>query len=51
MKFKLIKVSEKAHEELQRLSDKRKAESNPIRYQIDIVSDLIIKTAKKELKK
>jgi hypothetical protein len=50
MKFKLIKVSEKAHEELQRLSDKRKQNSEPIRSQIDIVSELIIKAAKKELK-
>lgn len=50
MKFKLIKVSEKAHEELQRLSDKRKSESNPIRSQIDIASDLIIKASKKEVK-
>ena len=50
MKFKLIKVSEKAHEELQRLSDKRKQSSDPIRSQIDIASDLIIKAAKKECK-
>lgn len=47
---KLVKISEKAHQELSRLSDKRKAEGNPIRLQMDIVTDLILKAAKKELK-
>lgn len=49
-KFKMIKISEKAHEELQRLSDKRKAEGNPIRLQFDVASELIVKAAKKECK-
>lgn len=49
--FKIIKISPKAHEALQLLSDKRKREHSYIRSQFDIASDLIIKAAKKELEK
>lgn len=49
-KFKMIKISEKAHKELQRLSDKRKAEGSTIRLQFDVASELIVKAAKKECK-